>query len=351
VTTTNRPIPDEAALLRMENELFARIDDAEAIPPAAVRSHQVKPRLHARRRVLVGVLAAAAAVAVGTVAVVQPFGGGGVASAAAAEILNTASQAAALQSDPVLAAGQYTLVETTVVDAAAASVGDNGPMIGWLASTDRQLYIPADHAGEWVLTMSALAPYETFGDESEKQAKLLHDEQLANFPDGELLRAAGGNFYCTPAQYSDTKMAALPRDPKMLLSAVYEMNNGTGGDRKQQVALEEIEDLLWSGIAPADLRAALFSAAALIPGIDITDTATTLNGETGTAIGRIDSSDAVRHDMIIDPETGNFIGAREVALKDQSGIPEGTVIWWSSVTTTIAYQAPTAATTLTSCPG
>lgn len=348
MTATNRPIPDEAALLRMENELFARIDDAEAVPSAAVRSHQVKPRLHAGRRVLVGVLAAA--VAVGTVAVVRPFGGG-VASAAAAEILNTASQAAALQNDPVLAPGQYTLVETTVIDAAAASVGDNGPMIGWLASTDRQLYIPADHTREWVLTMSALAPYETFGDESERQAKLLHDEQLATFPDGELLRAAGGDFYCTPARYSDTKMAALSRDPKMLLSAIYEMNNGTGGDRKQQVALEEIEDLLWSGIAPADLRAALFSAAALIPGIDITDAAATLNGETGTAIGRIDSGDGVRHDMIIDPETGNFIGAREVALKDQSGIPEGTVTWWSSVTTTIVDQAPTVATTLTSCPG
>jgi len=70
MTVTERRLPDEASLLRMENELFARIDAAaaEAVP---TRAGRVKRRL-LRRGPLIGVLAGAAALAIGTV-VVQPL--------------------------------------------------------------------------------------------------------------------------------------------------------------------------------------------------------------------------------------------------------------------------------------
>ena len=76
MTVTDHGLPDEASLLRMENELFARIDAAEAAEPVPTRASRAKQRSFLRRGPLIGVLAGAAALAIGTV-VVQPFGTAG----------------------------------------------------------------------------------------------------------------------------------------------------------------------------------------------------------------------------------------------------------------------------------
>jgi RNA polymerase sigma-70 factor (ECF subfamily) len=55
-----------------------------------------------------------------------------------------------------------------------------------------------------------------------------------------------------------------------------------------------IGDLLRTGLVPADLRASLYKAAALIPGVTITDTQATLDGRTGIATGRVEEETNMR---------------------------------------------------------
>ena len=83
-------------------------------------------------------------------------------------------------------------------------------------------------------------------------------------------------------------------------------------------------DLLRSGLVPADLRAALYRVLGKVPGLEITEQVANLDGKKGTAYGI--SDDGTRHDVIIDPATGQFIGERQITDEGFEGIPAGTVI-------------------------
>ena len=102
-----------------------------------------------------------------------------------------------------------------------------------------------------------------------------------------------------------------------------------------------IADTLRTGVVPADLRAALYKAAAGIPGVRISDRAATLDGQTGIAFGRAESN-GIRQEIIIDPVTAQVIGEREVLLRDNvlPGAPVGESIGRTTVTTTVVDSAP-----------
>ena len=96
-----------------------------------------------------------------------------------------------------------------------------------------------------------------------------------------------------------------------------------------------------AGVAPADVRAALYEAAAGIPGVEITEQVANLEGSTGISIGRVESADNSRQDLIIDRQTGALIGEREVALKDEGwGFPAGTTTSFTAVRTSVVDSAP-----------
>ena len=179
---------------------------AGAGPVSGTSGHAVQHNaLHAnqlrlRRRVLLA--SAAAALLVGGVVVadvVRPAGPG--ATAEAAQVLNNAADAAIRTSDPVVGPGQYLLVETK----AAYSYGNSatpGEYYTWLVSQDKQLYVPADRAEEWILNQDPSVPIQFFDDASrrfeEKQRLEREDparEPVAKAPYGPLMRAPGGNFY------------------------------------------------------------------------------------------------------------------------------------------------------------
>ena len=84
---------------------------------------------------------------------------------------------------------------------------------------------------------------------------------------------------------------------------------------------------------PADLRAALFGALALIPGVRQVDDSVNLEGRHGVAVtmsGRGDS----RAELIFDPDSGDVIGEREVVLRDGvlPGARAGMVLEYTAVT-------------------
>ena len=124
---------------------------------------------------------------------------------------------------------------------------------------------------------------------------------------------------------------------EQLLNRIYLLTVGQGQSPDGQ-ALVFIADRLRSGIVPADLRAAFYEAAALIPGVTIVESQATLDGRTGVAIGR-DEGSIERQEIIIDPSTGLYIGERLVTLAGMNEIPSGTVVSWSAVTTSVTDSA------------
>jgi RNA polymerase sigma-70 factor (ECF subfamily) len=252
----------------------------------------------------------------------------GGADSAAASVLESAAIATLQASDPVLAPGQYLLVQT---DAVYAATGEGA---GFLESYHDELYVPADRDDDWVWMRYARTPIQTFGPESEALAKAMEGSTS-----DELLRAPGGSFYGgSPTQISGD-YDDLPRDPHQLLNQIYLKTLAAGRSRDGE-ALVWIADVLRTGTVPADLRAALYEAAAAIPGVTVTEQQATLDGSTGIAIGRVETVDDTRQDLIIDPTTGRFIGEREVTLKAAAGLPAGTATSSTAVTTTVVDSAP-----------
>lgn len=256
----------------------------------------------------------------------------GGADAAAASTLDDAAAAAIKTSDPVVGPGQYLEVATHAAYASFTQAPDGTPT-GFLASQDSQLYIPANTSQVWTWIRDARLPVQTFGSESQKAAAA--DPPLP----AETVRARSGAFYGGPANVTPASLASLPKDPTQLLNYIYRTTLGQGASGDGE-ALVWIADTLRSGIVPADVRATMYRAAALIPGVTLTPGSANLDGHTGVAIGR-DETNGLRQEIIIDPSTGLLIGEREVLLKASNGLPAGASMGWTAVTTTVVDSVPT----------
>lgn len=258
----------------------------------------------------------------------------GGAEPAAAEVLQNAAVATIETSDPVVGPGQFLRVETAAVY--AASVVDGAKHGTYLTLSRDELYIPANRDDDWVWSRHPSETYETFGPTSAALAEEYGDANLG--VEDELLQAPGGDFYGGNASGMFGGLAAFPRDPVRLLNHIYLTTAGRGSSPDGQ-ALVFIAERLRTGVIPADLRAAFYKAAALIPGVTITENQATLDGRTGIAIGRDEGSND-RQEIIIDPETGMYIGERRVSLSGYGQVPAGTVVAWSAVTATVVDSAP-----------
>jgi RNA polymerase sigma-70 factor (ECF subfamily) len=286
----------------------------------------------------VAVAAGLAGVLVLTNVVGLPGGRGG-ASPAAASVLNSAAAIAARTSDPALKPGQYLEVDTTAVGSTGTSDGHGGT-VSFLTITEEQLYIPSDRSNDWVWIRPMSKPYRTFGPASAAAADKWYAEATKQNGDYvERLRAPGGNFYSYPSEESDAELAKLPKDPGKLLDYIYSKTGGHGSSRGHE-AFVWLADRLTTGAVPAAYRAEFYRTAALIPGVVVSDKAANLDGRVGTAIGYHRAGAVSRDDIIIDPDTGAYIGQREIMLKADGGLPAGEVAGYSAVRTAVVDSAP-----------
>lgn len=366
--TRDEPIaPSTEVMARGRAALASRIDgETPVVPfPHSGEKTMFPPAPVPRRRraiTLAGfsVLGAASlTVALVAVDVLGLTGWNSGADPAAASVLHSAASSAMTVSDPVVSPGQYlsvrtdgtfSLVGTLEEDAERirASGGETHPSddVSLIERYHDELFVPADRADDWVWIQCAREPFQTFDARSEAFAA----QQAANAErdDSPVIRWFPGGY--TPGEtafggyLSDAGMSAdydaLPRDPEELLSTIYEVNGDSGQSRDGQ-AFDWITSALERGTAPAEVRAALYKAVALIPGVEITDQQATLNGTTGVAFGRLEHADTTRHDIIIDPDTGQYIGEREVALAAYASFPAGTTTSWTAVTTSVVDAVPT----------
>ncbi|MFJ5700409.1 CU044_5270 family protein [Arthrobacter sp. NPDC093139] len=295
-----------------------------------------------RRRV---VLAAAAAVllvgGIVTADVILPGYSG--ASAEAAQALHSAASASIKTSDPVVGPGQYLKVATTAVSSGGVAQ-QGGTSAAWLDKTTGEVYVPADRSQEWVWNRGARVPTQFFSASAEAAWKEI-EKKVSGSPGfkAEIVRADGGAFYGGPQNVingmSLDEIPTIPRDPKELLKLIYDRTVGAGPSAEIE-AVVTIADTLRTGIVPADLRAALYEAAALIPGVTLTEQQATLDGRTGVAIGIEGPFGGGRQDIIIDPDTGLMIGERKIALKATDVFPAGTATEWTSIRTSVVDSAP-----------
>ena len=281
-----------------------------------------------------GGIAVAAALVLSNVVGLAGWRGG--ADAAAAAALSDAAAATIKTSDPVVGPDQYLKVTTQAVYSVQTQDA-RGEDAAYLATQNGEMYIPADHNADWVWLREPSTVAKTFGPGSE-QVAAANAKPESTTPD--LVRAAKGAWYNgRPTEWGFDK---LPLDPQQLLNYIYRTTAGRGVSVDGE-ALVFIADTLRTGVVPADLRAALYKAAAGIPGVKISDRAATLEGQTGIAFGR-DDSNGVRQEIIIDPNTGLMIGERQVLLRDNilPGAPAGESMGWTTVTTTVVDSAPSA---------
>jgi hypothetical protein len=326
-----------AVLARGRDRLMKRAE-AEA---AAGEQHNDRtlPVRRPWRRAAMATAAAAVIAASFVVADVVGAGDHPGASAEAAEVLGDAATTTIATSDPVVGPGQYLLVDTTAVYGAYTS-NETGEYV-WLESQDGQMYVPADLSAEWVWNREPRVPVQFFDEQSQQLA----ESQLRDGLDaGELLRGPAGNFYGSGPSILgniplEEALGSAPRDPRELLDLIYEQTYGSG-PTTDEAAFNAIADTLRSGVIPADLRAALYGAAALVPGVSVIDPQATMDGRVGISLGMDTRFSGSRTEIIIDPQSGLVIGEREVLLAARDGVPAGTVVSWTAITTSVVDEAP-----------
>ena len=325
------PVASDAAVEAGRRKLLQRID------PALVTA-QPKPRRRTAMRL--GLAPAATAAIVGALIagdILGPAGGPGPgpAAATAAQVLNDAAQTTIQTADPVVNPGQYLKIDSTNLWG-SFSTDENGKQYQWLDTEKMTMYIPANREDEWVWERSGRIP-TTFFDEASKEYA-----QRTQTAEALVLRGANGAFYGPESESSfpaPSYLDSLPRDPRLLLNDIYKKTAGKGQSVDGE-ALVFIADLLRTGVVPGELRAALYKAAALIPGVTVTDEQATLDGRKGIAIGRVEDFSHFRHDIIIDPKNGLPIGERQVLTEPLGTMPAGTATTWTTVETSVADTAP-----------
>ncbi len=239
--------------------------------------------------------------------------------------------------DQPLGPGQYRYIATHAWW--MATIGK----YSYLAENVLETWVPADEKQEWLWRRDVTGARQwVAGTEAQARADGI-DIDTPGWPEGEW-RARCGDWFAAdedrepcsqPAGWAtpdDGFMASLPRDPDKLYARMRKDTAGKGQDADLEMVVNAA-DILRTGLVPGDLRAAIYRALAKVPAMQITEQVANLDGQKGTAYGV--SAKGQRHDIIVDPATGQFIGEREVTEQAFDDIPAGTVTSYTSMTTAV----------------
>lgn len=285
-------------------------------------------------------VAAAAVVAlVAGALVVQTISFGGNPPAAAA--LNSAADKIGASDQPV-GPGQYRYIATHAWWMGSTVAKEKS--FSYLAENLLETWVPADQSQEWLWRRDVTGARKWIqGTEADAGAAGVLDRP--GWPEGEWKARCGDWFAaeqrrepCTaPTGWQNPTsgfLASLPPDPQRLYDRL--RADAPVNSRGDTELLVYAADALRSGLVPADTRAALYRALAKLPDLEITDQLANLDGRVGIAYGMSDGDS--RHEIIIDPATGEFIGERETVIKDLDGMRAGTVMSYTSVSTAVVNE-------------
>jgi hypothetical protein len=109
-------------------------------------------------------------------------------------------------------------------------------------------------------------------------------------------------------------LQSLPTDPVALLSLIEQQMQGQLP--RPEEAFTTIGDLLHEAIAPPRVSAALYRAAALIPGVTVVADATDAIGRHGVAVAL--TYQGVRSEWIFSRRTFRYLGEHDINIADGS---------------------------------
>ncbi|MDQ0865284.1 hypothetical protein [Arthrobacter globiformis] len=271
-------------------------------------------RPHPTRRVLLTAAAAAVgALVVGQISITAQ-------SAHAAGVLRAVAEQSMTFVDPVPKPGEYLLVHTHA-NWGVTGVDESGNMTHRMNVQTVDVYVPGTPDEDWVLRRD-------WGD-------------AGPVPTGiEVIRAKDGYFYGGPWNLmTEKELDALPRDGQALYDHFNSQYQGGSASRDENNFVR-ITDILRMGLIPADLRAGLYKALALIPGVTASEQAN-FDGKVGIAIGRTEPLRAgQRAEMIIDPSTGLVIGERTIMTYAAFGFGSNEVVGHTAIDYRIVDSTP-----------
>lgn len=297
---------------------------AAEVVPLSVRTPYLR-----RTAVRVGIAAAVAA----AVLVVPVLGlrGGGAASPAAASVLNSAASISA--TDPIASPGQWYRITTTgnVLNLTSDAEGGDAGFTAYSVPTTRTEWLAVDGSRPSWFTVTT------------EDGTRISGPGPSTIPGGETSSwttdlapsAIAASWQAPNAAF----LAALPRDADALRDRVY-ADSSDAGPSRDGAAFASVADVLRSGLVPADLRSALFTVLATIPGVEVTAAEVEIDGVEGVAIGRLEDVNGIREEIVVDPATGHVVGERSVTTAVVDGIPAGTLVGVTRVTRAVVDDVP-----------
>ncbi|MFJ9676718.1 CU044_5270 family protein [Streptomyces sp. NPDC101194] len=300
-------------------------------PRGGLAPRASRPR---RRLVRVMVPAVACALAVGGVVVVNladtpghgtnaVSGGRTPGTSTAAQLLDRIALAAAGEKQPAVRADQFVYIESKV---AFAGQSAGGGKVTTPPAHTRQVWLSADGSRPGLLR-----------EEGEPDSSLGADAPVYDL-DGRGATPRPRTAHQEAASISDPTheyVASLPTDPDALLKLIRDETRRQGQDPDQR-AFTAIGDLLAETWAPPKVGAALYEAAAKIPGVTVIDAATDAAGREGVAVAR--TAHGQQTQWVFDRTTYAFLGERTVLTESGDAGPAGTVVGISAVLTKAAVD-------------
>ncbi|RGE18039.1 hypothetical protein [Leucobacter sp. wl10] len=339
--------PSEESLARGKARLERAIQEEQKARHRAALPVKTRP---GRSRVWLPVLGAGlAAAAVAVFSVIVPFSGQ--TPAEAAELLYKAADDArfdALQLDP----GSFLEVETSAMELTILGAADPSEESGYLSRQTITSYIPPDRDSDWIVQTSApelvntLPGTDAAGTDAQAEADLA--ERAETDPPG-VMRWPGGRPAPTADDLAnpdpidtDAQILDAPRDPDELLTYITQ-ELGTKGRPSDAAVFEWLRPVLADPSLPADLRAAAFDALASLDSVTISSESAAIEGAEGVGITFDDQSGDTRDELVLDRDSGRFLGYRTLQVSTtelQPYIPAGTVIAYSATAYRVSDSAP-----------
>jgi hypothetical protein len=276
-------------------------------------------RRRARRRRWLVPAAVAATAAAGALALVTGLDSGRVAPvpATAAQVLRQAAHAAAGAPAPFPREDQFFYVRSSTTNLMSKEPPERGEVA--IVTRDRWVWTSLKRPGRLrEQFVSAIYPGAT----PEQRARLESIARETTVP-GEL--GSTHLYHLGAFKLTRQGLLAFPTDPRTIYERL-RANVGTRGRSPEGEVFTEIGDALRESPAPAALRAGLYGALALIPGIELVGDVTDRAGRGGVAVAFTEAG--VRSELIFDPATSEMLAERSVLTRPRPdlGLAAGTVI-------------------------
>ncbi|MFE2935723.1 CU044_5270 family protein [Streptomyces sp. NPDC059278] len=325
------PVPglDPGRELLLRQTLLAAA--APADPSGRRTARATRPR---RRLVRLAVPAVACALAVGGVTLVELPETPGPATTAvpddgatnapeATRLLDRIALATVESEQPAVRADQFVYIESKVAHAAQSAGG--GP-VTMPPVHRRQVWLSADGSRPGLLR-EAGGPDTPLGVDGPVETL----DGPGATPRPSTLDASEPSISNPTHAY----VASLPTDPDTLMELIRDETRGEGQDPDQR-AFTAIGELLAETWAPPKVGAALYRAAAKIPGVTVVHAADDATGREGVAVARTAHGEQTQ--WIFDRTTYAFLGERTVLAEAGDAGPAGTVMGTSAVLTRAAVD-------------